>query len=93
MHARAEGWTFMFMRDKDVSEKEFHWLYDAFCAGYRECANEDAGRVLGRIGGPRGGHARAERLSPERRKEIAKLAAQARWQRAAPSRREEDGRG
>ena len=34
---------------------------------------------LGRKGGLKGGKARAEKLSPERRSEIAKKAAQARW--------------
>jgi hypothetical protein len=35
--------------------------------------------ALGRLGGKKGGKARAEKLSPERRKEIARLAAEARW--------------
>ena len=35
--------------------------------------------MLGRMGGAKGGKARAEKLSPERRKEIAKKAATARW--------------
>ena len=35
--------------------------------------------ALGRLGGLKGGKARAARLSPERRTEIAKKAAQARW--------------
>ncbi|MFH2021726.1 MAG: hypothetical protein ABIJ33_00375 [Patescibacteria group bacterium] len=35
--------------------------------------------ALGRLGGLKGGKARAEKLSPEKRKEIAKKAAQARW--------------
>lgn len=35
--------------------------------------------ALGRLGGLKGGKARAERLSSEKRKEIAKKAAQARW--------------
>ena len=35
--------------------------------------------ALGRLGGLKGGKARAEKLSPERRKEIAKKAAQTRW--------------
>ena len=35
--------------------------------------------ALGRLGGLKGGKARAEKLSPERRTEIAKKAAQARW--------------
>ena len=36
--------------------------------------------LLGRMGGKKGGKARAAKLSPERRREIAKKAAQARWQ-------------
>jgi hypothetical protein len=35
--------------------------------------------ALGRLGGLKGGKARAEKLSPKRRKQIAKLAAEARW--------------
>jgi hypothetical protein len=35
--------------------------------------------ALGRLGGLKGGKARAEKLSPKRRKEIAKTAATARW--------------
>lgn len=36
---------------------------------------------LGRIGGRKGGKARAEALSPERRLEIARRAAAARWKK------------
>lgn len=35
--------------------------------------------ALGRIGGRKGGRARAAKLTPERRREIAKKAAKARW--------------
>ena len=35
--------------------------------------------ALGRMGGLKGGKARAERLTPEQRQEIAKKAAQTRW--------------
>ena len=35
--------------------------------------------ALGRLGGKKGGKARAAKLTPERRSEIAKKAAQARW--------------
>lgn len=35
--------------------------------------------ALGRLGGKKGGKARAESLTPERRREIAKEAARARW--------------
>ena len=34
---------------------------------------------LGRLGGKKGGKARAARLTPQRRSEIARAAAQARW--------------
>lgn len=35
--------------------------------------------TIGRQGGIKGGKARAKSLTPERKKEIARLAAQARW--------------
>jgi hypothetical protein len=38
--------------------------------------------ALGKLGGQKGGRARAEKLTPEQRKEIAKIAAQARWKKA-----------
>lgn len=38
--------------------------------------------ALGRLGGLKGGPARAERLSPRRRREIARIAARARWSRS-----------
>jgi hypothetical protein len=46
--------------------------------------DKDAGKnpaavALGKLGGAKGGKARAEALSPAKRKAIAKRAAQARW--------------
>ena len=38
--------------------------------------------ALGRLGGLKGGKARAEKLTPEQRSEIAKKAANARWQKS-----------
>jgi hypothetical protein len=35
--------------------------------------------ALGRLGGKKGGKARAEKLTPEQRKEIAQKAARSRW--------------
>lgn len=35
--------------------------------------------ALGRLGGKKGGKARAEKLTPEKRKEIARKAAKVRW--------------
>ena len=40
--------------------------------------------ALGRLGGAKGGKARAESLTPERRKEIAARAAMARWEKKSP---------
>jgi len=37
--------------------------------------------ALGKLGGAKGGKARAEKLSPAKRKAIAKKAAHSRWQR------------
>lgn len=39
--------------------------------------------ALGRLGGLKGGKARAEKLSPKKRREIAKKAAKARWKKDA----------
>jgi hypothetical protein len=46
----------------------------------REDDGKDAAASeLGRLGGLKGGKARAEKLSPERRQQIAKRAARKRW--------------
>ncbi len=42
-------------------------------------ARNPAAVALGRLGGQQGGKARAAKLTPERRKEIAQNAAQKRW--------------
>jgi len=39
--------------------------------------------ALGRLGGLKGGKARKEKLSPERRKEIAKNATKSRWSKSS----------
>jgi hypothetical protein len=46
-----------------------------------EPANGSAAQ-LGRLGGLRGGKARAEKLAPEERQRIARAAAVARWKKA-----------
>ena len=43
----------------------------------------EAAVALGRLGGLKGGKARADSLTPERRKEIAKKAAEKRWGKKA----------
>ncbi len=44
-------------------------------------AKNPAAVALGKLGGQRGGKARADKLTPEKRKEIAVNAAAARWKR------------
>jgi hypothetical protein len=44
-----------------------------------ESTKNPAAVTLGRLGGLKGGKARAEKLSAERRREIAKKAAKVRW--------------
>jgi len=44
-------------------------------------APESPQAMAGRSGGQRGGRARAEKLSPSKRSEIARKAARARWDR------------
>ena len=51
-------------------------------AAQPEAAKNPAAVALGRLGGQRGGRARAESLSPEERRRIAVNAAKARWRRA-----------
>lgn len=42
-------------------------------------AAQKAAKILSKMGASKGGKARAEKLSPERRKAIAQKAAEARW--------------
>jgi hypothetical protein len=46
---------------------------------------------LSDLGAAKGGKARAERLTPERRREIARKAVEARWARERERKREEEG--
>jgi hypothetical protein len=41
-----------------------------------------AASILGKLGGSKGGKKRAENLSPERKRQIASKAAQARWSKS-----------
>jgi len=44
-----------------------------------QVAKNPAAVTLGRLGGKKGGKARAQKLTPEQRSEIARKAAKARW--------------
>ena len=48
---------------------------------YTPDGKDAAAVALGRRGGLKGGAARAGKLTPERRREIARVAASARWKR------------
>lgn len=61
-----------------VDERGMVLLRAAFEAGYEVGAASGAAES-GRAGGIKGGKARAESLTPERRSEIAKIAAAKRW--------------
>lgn len=53
-------------------------------AGEEGLEKDPAAVSLGRKGGLKGGRARATKLSPKRRREIAKKAAAARWAKEPP---------
>ncbi len=63
-----------------VNERGMSLLRAAFEAGY-EAGNTPDAAALGRLGGQKGGKARAEKLTAEQRSEIAKKAARARWKK------------
>lgn len=71
-------------RPRDLNSLATYIVHDATDEDKPEPDNEGkdpAAVSLGRRGGLRGGRARAESLTPERRTEIARLAARARWTR------------
>lgn len=68
---------------KDTNEMAFSVVQQA--TGQAEKPRSDknpAAVALGRLGGKKGGKARAAKLTEERRAEIAKKAAAARWSRS-----------
>jgi len=67
---------------QDINEKAFSIVRQL--TGEEPKPNPDEGKnpaavELGRLGGLKGGKARAAKLSPKRRKEMARKAAKARW--------------
>ena len=52
-----------------------------FIAAMKGTAKNEAAKLLGRLGGLKGGAARSRALSPEKLSEIASRAAHARWER------------
>lgn len=73
-------------RPRDVNERAKLIVDIAVGDGDSDLTESDKNAhavALGRLGGLKGGRARAQRLSPERRREIAKKAAEARWRKDA----------
>lgn len=70
----------MAMKRRDVNQVAFDTLQQAIGATPRVKPGQSTEAAdLGRLGGLKGGKARALALSPAKRKEIAKKAARARW--------------
>jgi len=70
---------------KDANETAFRILQEATGEVPKEDDGKDPAAVaLGRKGGLKGGKARAASLTPEQRSEIAKKAAQKRWDKKSP---------
>jgi len=68
-------------RDHDFSVTAFRVVQEATGQTEDEPKADIDYVALGRKGGLKGGKARAEKLTPEQRSEIAKLAAKARWRK------------
>ena len=68
---------------KDLNELAAH-IVDATVSEDDKPQKNPAAVALGRLGGLKGGKARAAKLSPERRKEIAQKAAKTRWDKYNP---------
>ena len=67
------------IKDKSTSRKPAELSLDSFDETSLIDGKNPAAVLLGRIGGLKGGKARAAKLSSERRSEIARNAAKARW--------------
>ena len=64
---------------KDENEMAFSIIEQMHHSASQYPSKNPAAVVLGRLGGLKGGHARAKKLSRKRRLAIAKKAAHARW--------------
>lgn len=67
---------------KDINLMAAKVLATVTDSAEKEPEKNPAAVALGRMGGLRGGNARAKMLSPQRRKAIAKKAAIARWSKS-----------
>lgn len=75
-------------RPRDINTLAFQIMQEATGEKPKEEPKQEkeknpAAVALGRLGGLKGGNARKEKLSPERRKEIAQKAAAKRWNKTS----------
>ena len=70
-------------RPRDFNQRAFQIVQESTgqAPAERPSTKNPAAVALGRLGGLKGGAARATALSPKRRQQIAKKAAQTRWQK------------
>ena len=76
-------------RDHDFAVNAFRVVQEATKEPEQQQAEEPKSEgknphavALGRLGGKKGGKARASKLTPEQRKQIARMAANARWKKS-----------
>lgn len=69
------------MEKKQRKKKEHDFAVTAFRIVQEATGQSTQQSEAGRLGGLKGGKARAAKLTPERRREIARKAAEARWSR------------
>jgi hypothetical protein len=80
LHADLEAaWEAWIKGIEGIDERSRMLLRAAFEAGAAAARGTSAAAELGRKGGLKGGKARAEKLSAEQRREIARRAAKVRW--------------
>ena len=70
---------------KDVAQNALRVVEQAIGAPLAQHKNNAAARTLGRLGGIKGGPARAAKLTPEQRTVSARKAAVERWKKAKDS--------
>jgi hypothetical protein len=80
----ARGWDMPKRSSKDITETAFAVVQQSIANSdtTQPAATKDPAAVaLGRLGGLKGGKARAEKLSAKQKAAIARMAAKARWKR------------
>jgi hypothetical protein len=70
---------------KDISQLAYHIVQEATNSQSIASPKNPAAVALGRLGGLKGGPARAKKLSAKRLREIAQGAARARWGKKKPA--------